>query len=426
VDTTTREQDRRSTDRHSERRWISFALSVARKALAVLAPNGYVDDVNPKINVTAEKVTAEAAILLVAAARAADREPELHPHIDALAKRLKPMARNEAVRAHICNEPSVALDHACAHICLSAAGYPDPDYDRLIRAASESAANGFSRDRPAYHHLEHVWLRDLVYSGPSYCPQRLNRELVDSALGRQLDALTGTGQDAYALTHAAMFATDMGGKRIDLPRPADDISADLDAALAVCLDRHDYDIAAELLMCWPMLRLTWSPTAVFGYRLLSAVNAETGFMPTPLVDTRRYRALTEDHRDRYLLAVTYHTVLVMGLLGAVVTVANNQPREMPAGCGADEAVVLIPHLRSPAPKQWWTHYQNCTYAERQSLTPLLLNVALRRAVDARQLPRVDQLVGIADRLGVLSLPAVVQASDLLYRAAILALTDWGA
>jgi len=37
---------------------------------------------------------------------------------------------------------------------------------------------------------------------------------------------------------------------------------------------------------------------------------------------------------------------------------------------------------------------------------------------------VDELVRIAKALGVSSLPAVLQASDMLYRAAVLALTDW--
>ena len=408
----------------AEERWISFSLDVARRSLTILTPDGYVDDDDPALNVTAEKVVAESAILLLAAARAASRSAALRRRVDVLAKRLAAVARTEAMRARICTEPSVALDHSCAHICLSAAGYPDPRYDRLIRSVLEGAVPNGDRDRLPSQKLENGWLRDLLYSHPPSRSANDGRNVEDSALGRPLDTMTGTGEDAYALTHAVMFASDLGRKRIDLPRPVDEIGADLDAALAVALDRHDYDIAGELLLCWPMLGIEWSPTAVFAYQLLGAVHERAGFVPTPIVDLVRYRKLDQRARTRYLLATTYHTVFVMGLLGATVIPANRPPGPIPVTSGYSEPTILLPLLSSAKPPQWWTDYAACAEHERRALTPLLLTVALRRAIDSRNLSLVDELVRIADALGVSSLPAVLQASDMLYRAAVLALTDW--
>jgi hypothetical protein len=408
----------------AEEQWISFALDVARRSLTILTPDGYLDDEDPALSVTAEKVVAESAILLLAAARAARRCPALRRGVDALAERLTAVARTEAMRARLCTEPSVALDHACPHICLTAAGYPDPRYDTLIRAVLEGAIANGQRDRPPSQKLENGWLRDLLDAHPPSRSANDTRSVQDSALGRPLDTMTGTGEDAYALTHAVMFASDLGCTRIDLPRPADEIGADLDAALAVALDRHDYDIAGELLMCWPMLGIEWSPTAVFAYRLLETVHEQAGFVPTPIVDVVRYRKLDQRARTRYLLATTYHTIFVMGLLGATVIAVHKAPEPISATSRMREPAELLALLSSGEPAQWWTQYTARAEQERWALTPLLLTVALRRAIDSRDLNVVDDLVRVAEGSGISTLPAVQQASDLLYRAAVLAMTDW--
>ena len=400
---------------------LAFTLRVAEHTLKVLGPNGYRDESDSKLNVSAEKVIAESAIMLLSAARAGRSRPDLRPRLDALALQLEPFARNKAVSARICLEPTVALDHGCAHICLSAAGYPDPDLDRLLTAACEGIVDAFSRDRLPYHRLEKVWLRELIGGSAEGRPRLRDERLADTALGRRLDALSGTGDDAYALTHTVMFATDLGGRRIRLPRPLDHIVADLDAAVAVSLDRHDYDIAGELLLCWPMLRLPWSQTAILGYRVLAGVDSETGFLPTPVVDVARYRSLPVDHQSAYLLATTYHTVYVMGLLSAAVLTAGNPEGGVTSEYfGIDGSAELLQYATLHRSPQWLRYFSLSPAKEQAGLTPFLLTIALRRAVDKRDFRLVERLLDLADRFQLATTVAARQAHDILSRVALLA------
>ena len=63
-------------------------------------------------------------------------------------------------------------------------------------------------------------------------------------LGRPMDALGSARLDIYAFTHAVMYASDLGERRIALPRPSPAIAADAEAALAYSLDSNDFDLTA--------------------------------------------------------------------------------------------------------------------------------------------------------------------------------------
>jgi Domain of unknown function (DUF6895) len=66
--------------------------------------------------------------------------------------------------------------------------------------------------------LERVW--------PCSTPGRRSRALSASMLNRSLDVLAGSRLDMYALTHAAMFASDFGARRGRLPRRVSAIRTD--------------------------------------------------------------------------------------------------------------------------------------------------------------------------------------------------------
>jgi hypothetical protein len=255
------------------------------------------------------KVVAEAAMLLHVAAPVAAAERRVGRAAAALAARVAPHARSGEVLVALCLDPGRARDHALAHVVLTRLGYPDAGTDQLLDAALADAP-GVGPERLPYRELEQQWLGRLRDAAGSAGPGERG-VLARSALGRRLDALGHTPLDAYALTHAVLYATDAGSRRVALPRPAADVAADAEVALAAALAAGNLDLAAELLWTWPVLGLPWSPAAAFGIALLGHVHDELGLVPGPGagLDARPVRPLPVG-----LLADCYHTAVVEGML----------------------------------------------------------------------------------------------------------------
>jgi hypothetical protein len=243
-----------------------------------------------------------------------------------------------------------------------------------------------------------------------------------AAVRRCLDALTATPDDVYAFTHTLMYETDLGTRQVELPRPRVGIETEAEAALAWCLDEQDYDLAGEVLLTWPLLGWSWSSSAAFGFRCLTRVEDEAGFLPSPTISLARLRQLDGTDRSRYALAMTYHTVYVMGLLCAL-TLRSDQPvPAKPTGAphcrGAAEAL-LAASATGLDGRHWQSTLEELSPSQRDSIAPLLLTIYLRRAVRRRNLKEVQELLRVAAPHGLLQTPAARQALDLLERTSLL-------
>jgi hypothetical protein len=451
-----------------ERR-LAAALDVAARVVTVLAPAGYSAAGDPAADragragagspdhngaggstdhngaggstvdeaaadVSPEKVITETAILVLAASRVAAGRPDIARRTDLVARLLAPHARSERVRALMSLEPVVALEHGSAHLCLASAGHPAPACDRLLRGLdpagpSRSVRPGQAdlpgRERTPCRQLEQLWLRTLLRGWPSGEPVAgLRPALASSQLGSRLDALSGTRADAYAITHAVMFASDFGARPVALPRPRAAVLADLESALAASLDSDDYDVAGEVLACWPMLRLPWTPAAAFGLRVLTAAEDEAGQLPTPLLSPERFRRLDAAGRTSYALAATYHASYVMGLLAAALLRTGPLPVAAPSTrWPATAPRELEGYLAGRRAPRWREHWSRLAPGQQASLVPFVLTVALRQAVTDRRLAAVHDLLGAAGRWRLLAGPAPRQATRLLERVLILTAGD---
>ena len=108
--------------------------------------------------------------------------------------------------------PGMARDHAFAHLLLSRLGYPDPSIDQLLSESLAIGAN-FGPARLPHHQLEQEWLAHIWSVGEA--PARRDLQLVaTSMLGRPLDALGCGRLDIYEFTHAVMYASDFGARRM--------------------------------------------------------------------------------------------------------------------------------------------------------------------------------------------------------------------
>jgi hypothetical protein len=371
----------------------------------------------------AEKVVAEVAMLILCAASVED--PEIDKRVRAVAELINDRARSDSVLAGICLEPGLARDHALAHLILNRLGYPDSTTDRLL-VASLRMGCGSGPERLPHRELEQEWLARLsVMDGDPLNPDPGLPGR--SMLGRPLDVLTSTRDDVYAFTHAVMYLTDLGERQVQLPRSAEEIAADAEAALAYALDIEDFDLAAETLLTWPMLRISWSPGACIGFGVIASAADELGFVPGPSFEKDHFEGLTGYRADDYILTSSYHTNLVWGFLCAATLRPGCSPLPMtkqPAGVDrvGDVLLDLDPGCTSPL----WRRARTMNAAQRDAAAPLLVVALLRRAASAGRFATIREALRIALAAGLTEAPAPQQSAALLRRSTILATVRQGA
>jgi hypothetical protein len=371
--------------------------------------------------VLGDKLVAETAMLLHAVAPVRHRCPRIDELIHDVATRLVPHARSERVRAAVCLDPGHAPDQSVAHVLLTRLGYRDERFDAIL-ARTRSLGPGFGPERLAHRRLELHWLH-RVGGWPAPRPRDERHALADSFLGRPIDALAGGRLDYYAFTHAVMYASDLGERRVRLARRRTDVAADALAALAFAMDTQDLDLATELLMTWPMLALPWQPAATFAFQRLADVDDATGRVHGLAFNADRHAALPEPDRFAYERATCYHSVYVWGFLCAAALRPGAAPPEaVPQrrrATGAADRLVEMLGASGPQPA-WLQAVCRLAPRQREGLAPLLLACLLRRSASAGDLGRLRPALEIALGAGLVDAPATMQAVAFLRRSQLLA------
>jgi len=359
-------------------------------------------------------------VLLLAASSVANNE-KVRAEIDRVARLLIPHARGERMRLGVCLEPSLALDYALAHVCLRRLGYPDRDFDALIRLSLQSQARG-GRERLPHRVLEQE-LTMRLWEGIKL-PNAKRRQRTRSAVNQPLDLMSASRDDIYAFTHALMYVTGFKLCPQRLPRQRAAILAEAEGALCRSLDEQDYDLSGELLLAWPLTGATWSAGAAFAFQVLTSVEDQAGFLVGPGTRLDRLNKLRGNDRTRYLLATAYHTAYVMGLLCAA---ALASPCSLePQSTSGDRRIKADPILAIVDATDQHTHWRQelnkLSECERDTLAAFLFNIAINRAVKRRDFNAVASLLNLGYGLGVAGTPVASQAAEMLERLA--ALSSW--
>jgi hypothetical protein len=365
-----------------------------------------------------DKAVAETAMLLLCVDPIKRLDAEIERRFHAIARRLVPYARSADKLAAICLEPGWARDHAFAHVMLGRIGYTDQRFDDLF-AESLRADAFFGPERLPHRRLEQEWLARLAAkeAAPSDAGS-----IADTMLARPVDVLTSTRADYYAFTHAVMYATDLGVRRIDPPRESASIAADADAALAFSLDADDYDLTAELLLTWPMLDLPWSDTAIFACGILLDVEADLGFLPGAAFNRARYDTSVGNERLRYAVATSYHSAYVMGILCATAVRRRTIPPTCIAGAhrGAGAAAMLLPEFGDAGERPAWrAAFDRLTPDRQDALASMLLAMLLQRARGRYDFRLMRTALEVALATDCVEGPAPGQAAALLRRVTML-------
>jgi hypothetical protein len=288
---------------------LSFATNQVRR----LDQNAgfWPDSGHPTIRLR-DKVATEAAMLLLLARRAEAACPELKPFNDALAAPLIREIRSDRLHQLLVRQPHVAATLGAGSVFLTAAGHPDPAYDTLIEATLD---DGFGNcvERVPYRQLDQLWTRNLLAA----TPRAPDAVLAGSILHSRAHPFFMTESDAYAVTHAILYATDFGRTALPPSLDAGRVSDMIATGIAWTLGAEDFDLLIEYLMCAACLGESGRPAARFGWHVVDRVWNQLAFLPGPTFDPERYRALSGEAADAYACEQMYHTNFVAGMLCAL-------------------------------------------------------------------------------------------------------------
>jgi hypothetical protein len=406
-------------DRLDLARRLCHALDIALKSLERLAASGYQDPVEPANNLPAEKIIAETAVLLIAASTIRDSDA-LSTRFDRVARALIPHARSDRMRLGLCMRPALAWDYGLAHLCLRRLGYPDAQFERLLRRSLRSQACA-GRERPPHRVLEIEWMSRMKRGLRAATPQGCSATARQSVLNHPIDIYGGTRDDVYAFTHAVMYVADFNIHPQSFPRPPAVLLAEAEAALARALDEEDYDIGGELILAWPLTGTTWSAAAAFGFHVLADVEDQVGFLPAAATQLHRLNALQGEARGEYLSATAYHTAYVMGLLCAAALGDDHAPpRRLPTRDGATGSAAAVTEFLNDGSRRrhWQDLFDRLSPDQRDAASGMLLMIGLHRRIAAHDFEAVAALLGIAVTLGIADTPAASQAAELLDRLSL--------
>jgi hypothetical protein len=391
---------------------LSCALDIAEMAVRSFAIDGYVDTDAPENSFKPEKVVAETAMLLYSAS-VAIHFSDIAKRVDRIGRLLVPYARSQQTLLNIALHPSLCIDYAIPHILLTKLGYSDQDFDDFLKCClSSQSRNG--HERPPFASMEQNWIKSIWLSDTNL--REWKPTLRKSVLYRPIDILGGLHQDAYAFTHLVMYCTDFGFRSPIFPRPKVIILSEAQSLLAKCLDNEDYDLAAELVLAWPLSGSGWSAAATFCFHVLAHVEDRVGVLPAKITRPDRLEKLKGKERTNYALGTGYHTALVMGLLSAACLRPGRTPDNSINGPRFEKSflkILLDSHKQDQG--HWQVVLSGLTESEQCKLVPFLLDILIIQKFRGSDYNEMATLLKLAYEYNIATSPLCVQAAELLER-----------
>jgi hypothetical protein len=394
---------------------LAHVLDIAKTVIDRFGDAGYADETSSALSFGPDKPLAETAMLIYVAS-GCEQYPSILSRTRDLAELLAPLVRSERALVDIALHPALVFKFAVPHVLLTRLGHPDARVDALLRSCADSqASNG--HDRPGVALAERRWISSLWLGGDLFPDSQTAQR--DTLLDSPIDILGGLRDDAYAFTHMMLYCTDFGFRKCRLPRPRSVILAEANSLVARYLDAQDYDLAAEVLLSWPLTGTRWSASAAFGFRVLASLEAQAGILPCGNLSARRLAEADGEQRTRYALGTAYHTAYVMGLLCAASLRPGRVPPALIRGRRVDMASLrAVQRYVLDDQGHWQAEFAQLSEAEQQALTPLVLDIAVMQACRKHDYERLKTLLGLAFEHGIAASPMCMQAVELLERLAI--------
>jgi hypothetical protein len=259
-----------------------------------------------------DKFVTEAALLLLLSRRAEPVADALTDPNDRLADRLGPLIRNERLRGMLITTPQSAATLGAGHIFLTVSGNADPHFEALVKSALDDGF-GETVERVPYRQLDQRWTRNLQRHDALPVDDLLSHSILNS----RAHPFYMTQGDAYAVTHAVMYATDFGRNALPLSLDRNRVHDMILSGLAWHIVSQDFDLLIEYLMCAECVGLRDSAHAQFGWHVVRRLWDQIGFVPGPTFDAAHFRTLQGVRQDSYAVEHMYHTNFVLAMYCAV-------------------------------------------------------------------------------------------------------------
>lgn len=194
----------------------------------------------------------------------------------------------------------------------------------IRQMAAEPAVK--AAERFPHRYLDYIFCHRAIFKGSPY-DAALMRGIYDlSILSHRLVAASMTTQDAYALTHAVIYATNFGSDlRVFHERPEllPNVE-DLDAVTCRYIFEENMDVALEFAACRMIASDTNSPTLAMCVDKAIDLLATMGHVPPqPKPQTEKDDNFTAAFRD---WSEVYHTTMVLGF---TLAIGLSQKRQFP-------------------------------------------------------------------------------------------------
>lgn len=370
------------------------ALDLAATVLDEFGTTGFTDSERPALSFGPDKVIAESAMLAYAA-DGVSQDRRLTTAVSDVVTRLVPLCRSRQALADAALQPHRAFKYAIPHRLLTALGRPDERFDDFILAQCRSARS-MAADLAPVARMEQEWVMG-TWEGQAL-PASARLDVRGTSLDKPLDVLTVIREDAYALTHMLFYVSDFArSPSVGLRRPAPAVLDDVRTLVARYMRLEDYDLSGELLMAWPELGAGWDPVSAFCFRVLADVEDRVGILPCGNLDPRRVAAMSPVESGRYTRATAYHTAFVMGFCCAAALRGGPPERAVPASERTQvvwpELYELVDHHRG----HWQPVFETLTNAEKESLTPMLADMATVDSMEGRDYRRAGDVLELAAR-----------------------------
>jgi hypothetical protein len=319
-----------------------------------------------------------------------------------LAGRLAPLARDDGVRAAVIRRPGDVLDLAAAHVVLRD-GWPDRSFDQLVAEAMHdpSARSG---ERLPHEVVNQAALRARLVGAPVAATVR---PLVSATvLASGLDVIGDDAAAARSLVATLAHATD-GGQDVDeLVRSIPMVLAEVRSALAGALDRDDVELAAILLRAWPLVQRPLDRVGRFALDLVLDASSAGRTSPRAALSVGRLAAAL-------LVAASARDART------IVREANvERARQRLVVDGRGYLAALLGFTDGPTPPPWRARAGALPDGDLVPLTPLLVDVAVRRAVATGDDATARAVLALVVDHGLTVTPAVQQAASVVRRLSV--------
>ena len=247
------------------------------------------------------------------------REPEFKQdaRLKSFLEFISKIYTNLSIREHLLQGDETFISYAWIAIVLNTCGLLTGDYEQQVIQELVNFSNVQYREMLPFHRIE---LRNLLDFGnfthrlPSY--ETLYQS---SILSKPLNILYMTDRDIYSVTHVLFFLSDFGWRPLTMISPSqlEQICRKVEQRLKMCIQRKNWDLVGELLICYHCLGENTSMLYRAGWQALIDAQWESGAVPGPNYKQMKSENFEDSKQQEYVFQQCYHTTLVAALGGAL-------------------------------------------------------------------------------------------------------------